>query len=317
MLKTTINYLPSWKNATSPDDVPTPTGLELAEGFDVAKVGNIQHPELPVLRTLAEDGTLHFTDLKKLALSGRQYLYSVNNPTAPTPPMLLGTCTHFLVLGARPGAKPVLKYPGKTRQGKAWDEFNVANDGAEILTAPEWERAERIAAAVLADPLARARLDGAQLEVPLTWEENGIRCSTSGIDILRARCLGDLKTTPSTYPDAWQRHAFKMLYPQQLAWYRRGARANGLDVSEGLFLLGVETKPPYEVVDLELTEAMIEFADRTVSLWLEKLRGLMLSCPEPRAVTDWPGYAQSPVTWDVPAWMQDEDEDEADEELAA
>lgn len=292
MTTATINYLDSWKNATDPSDAP-------------------------VLRTLAEDGTLHFSDLKKLALSGRQYLHAVNYPSKPTPPMLLGTCTHLHVLGPRPGAKPVLKYPGKTRQGKAWDEFEAANAGAEILTAPEWERAERIAEAVLADPIARARLEGARLEVPLTWEENGIKCSTSGIDIVRAKAVGDFKTTPTTYPEAWQRHAFKMLYPQQLAWYRRAARANGLDVSEGLFLLGVETKPPYEVVDLELTEGMIDYADRSVSLWLEKLRVMMLSCPQPRHVTDWPGYAQAPVAWDVPAWLADEDDDLDDEEVAA
>lgn len=290
MTTTTINYLPSWKSATSPSDPP--------------------------LRTLAEDGTLHYSDLKKLALSGRQYLYGVNNPMETTSTMLLGTCAHLLVLGPRSGAKPVLKYPGKTRQGKAWDEFKSANEGAEILTAPEWERAERIAEAVLSDPIARDRLDGAKLEVPITWEESGIKCSTSGIDIVQAKAIGDFKTTPSTFPEAWQRHAFKMLYPQQLAWYRRGARANGLDVSNGLFLLGVETKAPYEVVDLELTESMIDFADRSVSMWLKKLRSYMLSCPDPRRVTDWPGYAASPVTWDLPAHLQDDDDAEDEDEAA-
>jgi hypothetical protein len=269
----------------------------------------------PPMRVLAEDGTLHYSDLKKIALSGRQYLYGVNNPTKPTAAMLLGTCAHMLVLGPRKGAKPLRKFEGKARRGKAWEDFEERwGATSEILTAPEWERAERIAEAVLADPVALARLEGATFEVPLEWEESGIRCSTSGLDIVRARAVGDFKSTITTFPDAWTRHAFKMLYPMQLAFYRRGARANGLDVSEGLFLLGVETKPPYEVVDLELTEAMIDFADRTVSLWLEKLRGMILSCPEPRHVTDWPGYMQAPVPWDVPSWHRDEEEDEEEEE---
>lgn len=264
--------------------------------------------ERVAMRTCDEDGTHHFSQVKKLALSGKQYLHACNSPNEPTSSMLLGTLVHFFVLGARPGSKPLVCFKGAKRQGKAWDEFQAANAGAEIVTATEWERAEAIADAVKRDPVAQLRLAGAQFEVPLQWtEEGGIVCSTSGIDIVRAKSIGDLKTTTSTQPEAWQRQALKMLYPQQMAWYRRGARANGLDVSEGLFVLGVETRPPFEVVDLELTEAMIDFADRTVSLWLEKLRVY-------RESNQWPGYAQSSVPWDVPSWMQssDDEDEEAD-----
>lgn len=266
------------------------------------------------LRILDEDGTVHFTHLKKLSLSGRQYLAAVNEPSEPTSQMLLGTCVHFLVLGQRTGGKPIVRFDGERRSGKKWDEFAAANDGAEILTAPEWAKAEAIANAVKADPVARARLDGARFETPLSWEEDGLKLSTSGVDIFTAlAALGDLKTTPSTHPDTFTRHAFRMLYPQQLAFYRRGARANGLDVSGGLFVLGVETRSPFEVVDLELTEAMIDFADRTVSLWLEKLHVYIDACPAPRSYAEWPGYAQSPIPWDVPPWMQPGDEDEEED----
>ena len=216
--------------------------------------------------------------------------------------MLLGTLVHFLVLGARPGAKPLMRYDGGTRQGNAWKEFAAAHADAEILTAKEWAEGEAIADAVVRDPVARARLEGARFEVPLAWEEHGLKFSTSGIDIVTADdAAGDLKTTQTTLPEAWTRLAFRMLYPQQMAFYRRGARANGIACSRGLFLLGVETRAPFEVVDLELTEGMIDFADRTVSLWLEKLRVYKES-------NQWPGYAQSPVPFDVPAWMRDEEE---------
>lgn len=263
-------------------------------------------PALPY-RTCDEDGTHHFSQIKRLALSGKQYIHACNTENEPTPAMLLGTAVHCMVLGPRPGGKRVVAYTGKTRSGKAWEAFAAENVDAEILTAGEWTKAQAIAEAVKADPVAQSRLAGARFEVPLEWEEEGgIRCSTSGIDIVRAKSIGDLKTTSTTYPEAWQRQAFKMLYPQQMAWYRRGARAHGLDVSEGLFILGVETKPPYEVVDLELTEGMIDFADRTVSLWLEKLRVY-------RESNQWPGYAQSPVPFDVPSWMQSDEDDDVEE----
>lgn len=257
----------------------------------------------PTLRICDEDGTHHFSHVKKLSLSGKQYIHAVNTTTEPTPAMLLGTCVHLLVLGPRPGAKPVIKYKGETRQGNAWKEFRAANAGAEILTAPEWDRAEQIADAVKSDSVAQVRLAGARFEVPVTWEEDGgIICSTSGIDIVNAGAICDLKTTTSTFPDAWTRQAFKMLYPMQMAWYRRGARANSIDTSAGLFLLGVETNAPFEVVELELTEGMIDYADRTISLWLEKLRNY-------RAAGMWPGYAQSPVPFELPSWL-DQDDDE-------
>lgn len=293
-----------------------PEAPELPDFDDATAAAN----DTPPLRVLAEDGTLHFSDLKKMALSGRQYLYAVNNPIEPTRQMRIGTGVHVKLLGARHGAKPLLIFDGKTRRGKEWETFKARNPGAEILTAPEWELAEQIAEAVRDDPVAQARLAGARYEVPLTWEESGFRCSTSGVDIISGASLADLKATESTHPETWQKHAFKMLYHCQVAWYRRGALANGIDCSRGLYLLGVETKPPYEVVELELTEEMIDLADRTLTLWLEKLRGYVLACPEPRKVKDWPGYAQSSVPWEVASWQRDDDEDEdelEDEELAA
>lgn len=264
-------------------------------------------------RTCDADGTHHFSHVKKLALSGRQYIHAVNTESRPSSAMLLGTAVHALVLGARHGAKPLAVFDGKTRRGKAWDEFEAENEGAELLTSTEWERANVIARAVKSDPVAQQYLDGARFEVPLQWDEGGILCSTSGVDIVTAGgALGDLKTTSSAHPDTWMRQAFRMLYPQQLAWYRRGARANGIATPGGLFLLGVETCEPFEVVALELTERMIDFADRTVSLWLEKLRVY-------RESNQWPGYAQSPLAFDVPGWAQDDEDadDDSDEEEAA
>lgn len=283
------NFLPSWKNATDPSDAPP-------------------------LRVVGEDGCVHFTSLKKLALSGRQYLAAENEKFDPTRGMLIGTIAHHIVLGPRKAAKPLVRFKGARRQGKEWDAFLLDHPNCEIVTATEWAEAEPIAHAVLADPVARVRLAGAEFEVPLEWEDGGIKCSTSGIDIVAADAIGDLKTTSTVHPETWQRQAFRMLYPQQLAFYRRGARANGRDVSKGLFLLGVETRPPYEVVDLELTEAMIDFADRTVSLWLERLRVLIDACPAPRSYADWPGYAQSTLAFDVPPWMLSDEDDDADED---
>ncbi len=271
-------FLPSWSGAKDPSDPPP-------------------------FRMFAEDGTVHFSDLKRLQFSGKQYLEGLK-PIEANRAMLIGTGVHHLVLGPRTGASVVF-YDGEVRRGKEWTAFAASHPDSDILTAPELAEAKAIADAVLSDPLARARLDGAQTEVPLTWMEGSLKCSTSGVDILSAGALGDLKTTATCFPEVLQRQCFRMAYHAQLAFYRRGALANGLDVSKGLFLLCVESRPPYECVDLELTEGMIELAERTVSLLLERLT-VYAECRQ------FPGYAQSPIPWDVPAWMRTDEDEEAD-----
>jgi len=259
--------------------------------------------DAPKIRTCDADGSHHWSTIKRLADSGVQYLHAVNSPFEPTRAMLIGTGTHHIVLGDRPTSK-VAFFPGDARRGPEWKAFVEAHPGFDILTRPEHEEADHIAQSVLRDPVAREYLSGARFEVPLSWEEGGMNFSTSGVDIIQPGRIGDLKTTATTELRALQAQCFKMGYHGQLAFYRRGCRANGIDCSAGMFLLCVETKAPFEVVVLELSEELIELADRTVTLLLEKLRVYTDS-------RQWPGRAQSPVVWSVPAWMaQDEEEDE-------
>ncbi len=271
-MTTTVNYLPSWANAKDPSDL------------------------------FSSDGTVHFSDLKRIGDSGIQYLHGLKAKREPTRAMLVGTGVHHIVLGEREGAK-VAHFTGAKRVGKAWTDFEATHDGYDILTQPEWDEAEAVATAVLTDPVAQSYLKGSRYEVPLSWEDGGLKCSTSGVDIVGNGMLGDLKTTNTTEVEKWMRQAFSFSYHCQMAFYRRGAKANGIDVSRGLFLLGVEVKPPYEVVALEMSEEIINLAERTVSLWLEKLKVYAES-------RQFPGRAQSPVVWTVPAWMREDDEEE-------
>lgn len=262
----------------------------------------------PPLMTLGDDGACHFTHLKKLSLSPSHYLHSVNVPFEPSRAMLMSTAVHQILLGPR-SDKKVVVYPGDARRGNDWKTFAALNAGNDILTQPEWDDAATAAAVLEKNPLIREALDGARTEVPLRWSDNGIPCSTSGVDIVGRGMLGDLKGTHSAHPDIWTRTAFRMAYHCQLVWYRRGAIANGIDCSRGLFVLGYEMTPPYAVVPLELTEGLIDLGERTVTLWLERLKVLRESIPEPRTAQDWPAYVQSPMPWEPPAWMQDDEED--------
>ncbi len=123
--------------------------------------------------------------------------------------------------------------------------------------------------------------------------------------------LADLKTVTSARPDELQREALRMHYHAQLAYYDTGARANRMDVSGGLYLICVERKDPYNVTVLEMTEGVLEHGKKSVGLWLEELK----KC---EAADHWPGYVQAPVPWQLPPWLdEDEDAEELDDEEAA
>jgi hypothetical protein len=275
-----------------------------------------------MVRILDEDGTLHFNHLKRINESGVQYLHSVNNELEPTSDMLVGTAMHFQTLGKRPESKDLAVFTGKVRKGKEWDAFEAEHADEEILSQSEWDKAELMTKAIRRSPLAQRRLAGARFETPMKWEENGIPCSTTGIDIITTGLdLGDLKSAACTEPEAFKRVCFSMGYAQQLAFYRRGARANGIDVRK-LFILGVDRPNPrraIEVVEFVLDEDLIEHAEKSLTLSLERLRSYMLSIPEPKDIYDWPGYSESPIVWSLPSWMtkKGEDEDLFEDEEAA
>lgn len=263
------------------------------------------------IRIYGDDGCLHFSHLKHFSRSGSHYLHATNKANAPTRPMLVSTCVHQGLLGPR-ADKKVVVFPGDARRGKEWTLFAAENAAHEIVTQPEWDDALEIVSVLKRNPLIQEALEDARTEVPLTWNDGGVPCSTSGVDIISRGMLWDLKGTHSALPDIWMRTAFRMGYHAQMVWYRRGAAANGIDCSRGLCVLGYEMTPPYAVVPLEMTERLIELGEKTVSLWLERFRVLRESIPEPKTEQDWPAYVQSPMPWEPPAWLSDDDEEDED-----
>ena len=256
---------------------------------------------MTALKFCDADGTIHFSTLKHMADSAAHYRHACLNPLKPSKPMLIGTIVHRLVLGPQKDHDVVI-FPD-ARRGKIWELFQKAHTGDTIVTASEWEEAEPIADAILHDDVARRLLDGARFEVPLRWENNGIPCATRGIDIVGAKSICDLKTSVSSKPRKFLRHAERMFYHAQLAHYEDGANANGIDTSEGVSLIAAETKPPYAVTIFEIPKDVLEWGRKQISLWIGTLR----NCA---AIDHWPAYSQSPVRWEMPAWAIDDDEEE-------
>lgn len=258
-----------------------------------------------------EDGCVHFSDLKKMALSPAHYRASILTPEEPTSAMRVGTVAHTILLGPRAGAKTIAVFDG-TRRGKAWDAFKAEHAGEEIVSASEWDRAEALTEAIRNDPVVRDErlLEGVKCEVPQRWTMCGVECATSGIDLLGAAFIAELKTTMTSSPERFPRLAINLWYHAQCAYYLSAARANNLDTSRGFFIVAVESKAPFVVTCFKLTADLLEDGHKTVVRWLERLR----VCEE---CDHWPGYSLAVVPLEPLPWMSGEDEEEGTAEDGA
>jgi hypothetical protein len=101
--------------------------------------------------------------------------------------------------------------------------------------------------------------------------------------------------TATTEPEAFSRHVLNMCWHAQLAWYRIGARAAGIDV-QSCKLIGVEAQPPHNVTVLRIPERWLIAGEQLCTAWAERHR----AC---EAADAWPGYVQCEVDAIEPAWM--------------
>lgn len=250
-------------------------------------------------------GVVHISDLKKMHLSPLHFTASIAEDFEASRVMRVGNIAHHISLGPS-NVKPLVRYRGGDRKGNKWKDFRKATlleqPNAEIVTDKEWAEGEQIAAGLMRDPIARRLIEGARHEVPIEWESAGLKCATRGLDIVGDRFVADLKVTSCTEPNAWMRHALKLLYPQQMAFYEEGCIANGIDMSEGMFLIGVEANTPHAVTVLRMTEDVLKHGRKSLVIWIERLR----TC---RENDHWPGYTQQIVDFVLPEWMQDDDDD--------
>lgn len=240
---------------------------------------------------------IRYSHLRAIARSPMHYRAAVEAPREQTPAMRMGTIVHGLVLG---GGTTVV-YDGE-RRGKAWAEFAAAHEGREIVTAAEVGRAVPIVDAVMADPVAGPllRAEGARREEMMAWSMDGLPCQgTPDYFDPQTGVLLDLKTTSDASPRAFARHAWSYSYHAQLAWYAHALTLAGHTVRECL-LVAVETSAPHGVTVHRLSPRALEEGTRAWRAWWEQLR----ICS---TADQWPGYAESICTLDVPAWLEEDD----------
>jgi hypothetical protein len=247
----------------------------------------------------ANDGKLHISDLKRMAASAQHYQYAVKHEFEQTPAMRFGSLVHAIILGGH-----YTVYDGE-RRGKAWTAFRELHcDDRLIVTASEVERATVAAVAIRAN---LSEIDGGpelldgRKEYQIDWVYRG-RPARSTLDVMRPGLVVDLKITSAAGPTRFPWHAQRMLYHAQMAFYCEAAdydwrRENRIDASVPsswrAAIIAAEDKPPHAVCVYPLTAGTLQKGAQCCVAWAEKLDVCERS-------GRWPGYAQSPIDWDIP-----------------
>ena len=209
----------------------------------------------------------------------------------------LGRAMHALALEPETFEQEYPVFTGKKRQGKAWDAFQAANADAVIVNEREYRIATAMAAALRADPIVGPVLFGPDVryEVEVAWEImlGGRRRRCAGrIDALGDVVLVDLKALRDGSPNKCQHTIRWSDYHTQAVWYADGCERAGLGYRTPMIAV-VENTAPYPCVLYPLGPRAVDYGRSRYLGWLEKLA----VAEENNA---WHGYAQQPVTFEVP-----------------
>lgn len=223
---------------------------------------------------------LRWSNLRWMGKSPAHFKYYLDNPLQPTPAMRFGTLVHGLVF--KPCFEPVIW--GRERRGKDWADFKERNSGVEIFTEKEYDEARRVVDS-LYNSCARNLLDCGVQEHRISWELAGIPCSGTP-DVYDDEIVVDLKVTNDSSAAKLPWHAKRMGWLGQMAWYAQGLALYDGTERTRLYIVAVESKPPYNVVGYHLTPTAVEMGERTWRSYFEQYQLCMQT-------GQWPGYAET------------------------
>lgn len=261
--------------ATDVDDIISKLSAEL----DAQIAANERERVIVDPRTVP----VRFSRLREMAASALHYWQAVQDDKDDTLAMRFGRGVHALCLGT-----PVIRWPGKTRNGKAWEAFKRKHADKEILSTKEWDRAHGIFEAIQRHPIARDALfrESTVLEQTIEWEFLGKKCTSRPDARLGTDRLVDLKTTKCAEPRKFRQDAIWRGYHAQFSFYGRAVKeAFGAAPKESL-CVAVETKKPFAITVFDLPADVLLEGEKCWRLWFERV----LAC---ESANSWPAYSEA------------------------
>lgn len=275
---------------------------EIADGF---------YEHMPFDQYAAIDA-LNGSKLIHLRRSPMKYRHELDNPTPPTPAMLLGVATHQLILEPERigdfavwGTLP----EEKVRNGKVWENFKAANAGMRIITVSERDAMVGMAVGARKNlPIMKYANGKGRTEVSMIWTDPGTGRRFKGrLDkIMDARdTICDLKTTRSSNSRQFGAQAYALGYHVKMAIYWRGYKTlTGREPHEKL--LAIESKPPHESTVFRVTTDVILQG-------MEELDALLALLGECERTDHWPAAHEDETDLILPAWAITSEQDSLEE----
>lgn len=254
--------------------------------------------------------------------SWKQFLWVRSNGFRPKTDTETGTALHTFVermpdkdFGELYAVMPNYRlYPeNATGTGKpstsrtAWvKDQEAAYDpgGRQVLTQQQYDRAERMAKAVKANPAAMQLIDDSGKELSVIAEINGVLCK-GRVDGLNGSTMWDVKTTNDIARHRFGQTAANLKYVLKMAFYLRLLSAVGIEIDR-VVLIAIQDSIPRE--DGGYNEApdccvyeipMIALENQMSSI--DRLLNEYVDC---MSSNQWPGCSDGDLV--VPNWSMEE-----------
>lgn len=246
---------------------------------------------------------VNWSTLKEARRSPLHFRHRVENPREDTTRLAIGRATHTAVFEPDRFVLDYALFSGSIRRGKEWDACCAANRGKTILKAEEYQTCLAMRDAVRSHPIAGPALaPPGEAEKVLTWtdEVTGLKCKAR-IDWWRPGLLSDLKTTVDVSPRRFGTIAERMGYHGQMAFYRAGLIANGLDAPPPR-IIAVEAAEPHDVAVFRIDDDALYAGEQLVAELLALVAAGKFS-------NKWPGQCPEEIPLQLPAWTFKEEGD--------
>jgi exodeoxyribonuclease VIII len=244
---------------------------------------------------------LNGSSLIHLRRSPMRYKFELENPTPPSPAMILGTATHRLILEPeRVGDFAVWgeREEEKVRRGSVWEEFKAANAGKMIVTKAERDQMVGMAVGARRNvPIMKYANAKGKTEVSMFWRDpvSGRRFKGRVDKILDSgHVIFDLKTTRDCHPRRFGGQSYALGYHIKMALYGSGYAAIAGEQPK-MHLGAIDSKAPHESAVYRVTKDVILQG-------LEELDELLRLLGECEKTDNWPPAYETETDLMIPAW---------------
>lgn len=238
-----------------------------------------------------------FSDLKYLERSPQAYRYHKDNPTPPTPPMILGNAAHKAIL--EPTCTEFAVFTGPVRRGKIYDAWKEQNALKTQLNIKEMVFVEGMRDAVHAHPIAHKYLKVGKVECSLVWDDLTFKRRMKArvdnwIEVVGTPTLVSLKSTVDCRDFRFGAQYAKMCYTAQDALYQNGFYYLTGELPR-MVTIAVENKPPHEIAVYRIPTNVLRVGQQQLQRWIE----ILAVCEK---ANQWPGSVEGEQELVLPAW---------------